>query len=573
LFSDDALRETMTTRRYRWFNPVQWFTSAGRVDEDAMAGDVFRLRRLYADAGYLDTEVSGPELVPAGRRRVDAVYRVREGRQYTLSGVRVSGAEKIPSAELERVLRVRPGQLASRNQIDDAAGVLLDYYGNRGYVRTSVDPVIDPDAKAGQADLTFRIREGEVARIRDIRILGNVQTHDKVIRRELVVEPGQIFHRSRIRSSERRLMNLGYFATVFSFPEPTADPAYNDLVFQVEEQRMGQANVGAGFSSIDSFTTIFELSHGNMDLTGWPPVGAGQKLRLRGTLGTRRTDVSLSFIEPYFLDRRLSLGTDLFRSDLRFESNDYNIRRTGGEVSLTHPLGRFNRIRGAYGLEEVSVYDVEDTASPIIRAEEGDRLKSSLSMSLSHESRDQLWAPTRGNTSRLMTGVAGGPLGADVDWYRAEFQTAQYIPVASNHVLLLRGRIAGIREFGDSDSVPIFDRLFLGGPLNVRAFKYREVGPVDEEEEPVGGRALAFASAEYLIRLGRMVRLSAYVDGGQVWSDAFSYDLRWNSGYGFGVYIDLPMLPLKFFYAWPIDAEEYNQHDGGVFSFLMGHAF
>lgn len=572
---DRQLREGIATRAYRWYNPVHWFTSAGRMDEDGLAGDVFQVRRLYADAGYLDAEVSAPRVEAVGRRRVEVTFQVREGLRYSISAVRIEGTEAVSADELMRVVRLQPGDLASRSAIGAAEEAVLDYYGNRGYIRTSVEPVVEPDAEAGQAEVLFRIREGRIASIRDIRIRGAVQTQDRVARRELVVEPGQQFHRARTRVSEQRLRNLGYFATVYSYPESTPDPDWSDLVFQVEEQRMGQASVGAGFSSIDEFTTFFELSHGNMDLSQWPPVGAGQKLRLRGTLGTKRTDAEIEFIEPYFLDQRLALGINLFHRDVRYESSEYNVRRAGGEVSLSRPVTRFVRARAAYGLEEIDLYDMEDTVSDAIREEEGSRWKSFTTWSLTRETRDQLWAPTRGQNVRASVAMAGGPLGGETDWYRLELMASQYLPLFStNHVLLVRGRVGVIEEFGDSDRVPIFDRYFLGGFMNIRSFKYREVGPVDEDEEPLGGRSLAFASAEYFYRLHRMVRLSAYWDGGMVWTDAYAQEAGgWNSGVGLGFYLDIPMLPLRFFYAWPLEAEPYNDRSSGVFSFMIGHSF
>ena len=573
-FSDETLRKAMLTRAYRWFNPVHWFSSAGRVDEDQLAGDAYRIRRFYADAGYLDAKVPAPRIEPTGSTRARAVFQVEEGSQYHIGRILFEGMKAVTEDELRRTIRLRTGDIASRQALDDAQDAILDYYGNRGYIRTTAEPRVEPQAEPGRADVIFPVKEGEISTIRDIRILGQSQTQDVVIRRELVVEPGEKFNRTRVRTSEQRLRNLGYFASVYSYPESTPDPAYSDLVFQVEEQRMGQASVGAGFSSIDSFTTFFELSHGNMQLSEWPPVGGGQKLRLRGTLGTQRTDAEIEFTEPYFLDRRLTFGATLYHRDLRYESSEYDIQRTGGEVSLSRPIPGRSRARLAYGLERINLYNMGEDVSDTIRAEEGARLKSFSTFSLTRETRDQLWAPTRGNNSRLLVGLAGGPLMGDTDWYKVEGQVSQYIPLLStNRVVLLRARAGAIEEFGDSDRVPIFDRYFLGGPTSVRAFKYREVGPVDEDEEPLGGRSLSFVSAEYIQRVASMLRLSCYWDGGMVVTDAFEWGGRLNTGVGVGVYVDIPFLPIKFYYAWPLEADPHNDRGNGVFSFMIGHSF
>lgn len=573
-FSDEQLRKSMLTRAYRWFNPVHWFSAAGRADDDQLAGDAYRIRRFYADEGYLDAKVSPPRIEPTRSTRARAVFHVEEGRPYRIGRITMEGMKAVTEDELRRVVRLQPGEIASRKALDDASDAILDYYGNRGYIRTTAEPRVEPRTEPGLADIIFPVTEGEISTIRDIRILGQNQTQDIVIRRELIVEPGEKFNRSRVRTSEQRLRNLGYFSTVYSYPESTPDPAYSDLVFQVEEQRMGQATLGAGFSSIDSFTTFFELSHGNMDLTQWPPVGGGQKLRLRGTLGTQRTDAEIEFTEPYFLDRRLALGATVFHRNLSYESSEYDIQRTGGELSLSRPVGLRNRARLAYGLERINLYNMDANVSDTIRAEEGARLKSYSTFTLTHETRDQLWAPTRGNNSRLLLGVAGGPLMGDTDWYKIEGQVSQYIPLLStNRVLSLRVRAGSIEEFGDSDRVPIFDRYFLGGPNSVRAFKYREVGPVDADEEPLGGRSMSFASVEYTQRVASMLRLAAYWDGGMVQTDAFDWGGGLNTGVGVGVYVDIPFLPLKFYYAWPLEAEPHNDRNNGLFSFMIGHSF
>ena len=573
-FPEYDLRKTLAQRAYRWFNPAHWFSSAGRMDEDLLAEDTHRLRRYYADRGYLDARISAPRIETVSAGRVAVHFDVQEGPAFSVGSIAISGAQAVDTNELSRALRLREGDIASRQAIEDAAEAIMDYYGNRGYIRTAVDPRVEPEAEGVRVAVAFMVREGRISTVRDIRFQGQAITRDLVMRREVTVEPGEKFNRARVRNSEARLRNLGYFSSVYSYPEATPEAGLDDLVFQVEETRMGQASVGAAFSSIDSFTTFFELSHGNMDLSGWPPLGAGQKLRLRGTLGNRRTDAEIEFTEPYFLDRRQALGISLFHREIRYESRIYDMQRTGGEISLSRPIWPYIRGRLAYGLERINLYDMDEDASETIRAEEGARLKSSLTLSLIRETRDQLWAPTRGHQLRALFGVAGGPLMGETDWTKVEATASQYIPVLStNNVILLRARAGGIREFGDSDRVPLFDRYFLGGPMSIRAFKYREVGPVDENEEPIGGRSLVFASAEFMRRLHELVRVSAYWDGGMVESDAYSWGASWNSGVGLGFYLDFAMLPLRFFYAWPLEAEPYNDRGSGVFSFMIGHSF
>ncbi|MBU4461085.1 MAG: outer membrane protein assembly factor BamA, partial [Verrucomicrobia bacterium] len=545
--TDDLLAK-MKQRRFAWYNPVHWFTGAGRLSEDDIRGDVFGLQRLYADRGYLDAKVEGPEYVAAGGDHVALQFKVTEGVAYRLASVTIEGVTLFPSNDIARVARLTPGGPASMAAVDAAREAILDHYGNRGYILTQVRPALDAGAESGRADLRLRVKEGTQSKIRDIKIRGNVVTHDEVIRRELVVAPGEPFNRSRVRTSENRVRNLGYFSYVAATPEPAEQEGWHDLVLEVQEDRMGTAEAGVAFSSIDRIVGRVELGHGNVDLGSWPPFGAGQKVRIGAEIGSRRQDYTFSFIEPYLFDQRLRLGVDLFSRDASYYSSLYDVGRLGGQVSLEKSLGGFFSAGLTYGLESIEISDVSDEASQAIRDEEGRRLKSSLELSLVRDTRDRTRLTTRGNLTRLSSTLAGGPLGADTDWYKLELRSSQYVPLWLGHVLLLRAQAGVMEEYGDSEAVPLFDRFFLGGLYNVRAFKYRHIGPADEQGEPLGGRSMAFASAEYTIPVYKMVRLAAFYDAGMVWEDPFAFDLHWNSGYGVGIRLDIPMMPLRLDY-------------------------
>ncbi len=201
-----------------------------------------------------------------------------------------------------------------------------------------------PNIEHGTMDLNFQIGDSQKSYVQKIEIHGNLKTKDKVIRRELAISPGDVFDMVRVKISKQRLEGLQYFDKVDTEPEPTDPPiaGRKNLIVNVEEKNTGNISIGAGFSSVDALVGYAEVSQGNFDLFH-PPyfTGGGQKLRLRVQLGTQRQDYELSFIEPWFLDRKLSLGVDLYRHQLNFESpNDiYDETRTGGKVSLTRALG------------------------------------------------------------------------------------------------------------------------------------------------------------------------------------------------------------------------------------------
>lgn len=571
------LRGVMQQKR-RWF--LSWITGSGRYDPDVLSGDLVLLRRAYTAKGFLDVKIGEPALKELGEGRIEIVIPVEEGARYFLGNVSLSGVSMFSEADVKTAITNRPGDVASSDMLNAMTRRVRDYYGSRGYIETGVAYQLEPNRAASEregvpvVDARVNIREGHLAYIRDIRFRGNTKTRDKVLRREVTVYPGEIMNEVKLRTSENRLRNLGYYSAVTMTPEPTADPARYDAVFDVVEQNTGQFVVGAGFSSIDNLIGYVELQQGNFDIANWPPVGGGQKLRLRASAGSKRNDVELSLTEPWFLDRQLSLGGTLFHREAKFYSDEYEQRNTGGRLTLGVPLARFTRLNFIYGLEQIDVYDVDESASDIIKAEEGDRIKSSFTTELIFDTRDNAFIPTRGTRAVLSAMVAGGPLQGDTEIYGAEASVSQFFPMWLDHVLSLRGVVAGVDFYGDSDRVPIFDRLFLGGARNLRGFKYRDVGPKDEDGEPIGGRSMWYLMAEYTVPVAPLIRLAAFYDIGMVYEEAFDYDWSsYNSDVGIGVRFDIRGFPLRFDYAWPLETDEFNDRSSGRFQFSIGYSF
>lgn len=571
--SSRRLRRTMRQRSWR---PWSWITKSNRFDPHLLDADRDLLRREYMDRGHLDVRIGDPiiESVSDGKR-VRVRIPVEEGPVYRVGAVNLDGITLFPEDNLRPVLRLQPGDVASMRDIERGRMNLRDFYGSRGYIRTASRFRLEPDFDEAVVNVEFAVVEGELSHVRDVRIRGNTRTKDKVIRRELAILPGDIYDEVRVRRSENRLRNMGYFDVVRHSDAPTPEPNVYDLTFDVTEGRTGQLMAGVGFSSIDRVVGFAEIAQNNFDLFGWPNfTGGGQKIQLRGQVGNRRSDIDLTFVEPWFLDRQLQFDVNLFRREARFYSREYEQQNIGGVVGLTRGFGRFSRVRLGYGLEEIDIRNVAQGASDLIRAEEGRRTKSALTLTWTRDTRDNFFVPTRGNRTVLSGQLAGGLLGGDTDLYGLEARASQFFPLWYGHVLSFRGAVEVVEEYGDSDRVPIFDRLFMGGPRNVRGFRFRDVGPKDEFGEPIGGRSSAFASAEYTIPLAPTVRFATFYDIGMAWPDAYEFrgsDL--NSAYGIGVRFDIPGFPLRFDYAWPLETDAFNDRKSGRFSFMIGHVF
>jgi outer membrane protein insertion porin family len=591
LVEDKQLRKLMQQKKKNW---ISFITGAGKFKEDVVDADVFAIKSFYMNNGFLDIQVSEPVLDDSNPKRSKLSFRINEGQRYRIGKVSVSGVEEYSEPELMRGIRLRYGDIASYQSVEAGSESIRSYYGNRGYVRTIVRPVYAADAEQGFVDVAYEVTEGSIGYINKVNISGNERTLDKVIRRELVVYPGQKYNRSRVMTSENRLRNLNYFEFVSITSDETGESDKYDLNVQVKEKPTGQFSAGVGFSSVDSLVGYVELSQGNFNWKTWPPIGAGQKFKIRAQLGTERNDIDISFVEPWFMHRPLSFGVDLYHREARYFSDSYDQQNDGARLSLGKPLSRFTRGNLAYTLEQFDVFDVADSASQAIKNEEGKRIKSSLEYTWTFDTRDRFFNPTRGNKTTVSPYIAGGMLGGETDIYGARVRSTHYWPLIGNMIFNIRGQVESVEAYGDSKAaaaeftpsygggVPIFDRLFLGGSYTLRGYEYRDVGPKDPATgDTVGGNTSAFATMELTYPIWNKIRGALFYDWGFVNVDSWDFDpgahdgnFGYNDNWGIGLRLDLPGFPLHLDYAWPITYHEDNFEDGnGRFNFLIGHTF
>jgi outer membrane protein insertion porin family len=552
------------------WNPMRWFKKR-RFDADELEDARVAVLDVYLDAGYLDAEVDLPEPQRDAEGRLAVTFAVREGRRYTFGDVGIGGIAKFPEADVSKLIRAKKGETASAAAIRKTVEDIEDFYGSRGYIDATAKPALDADPDRGVLGVRFEVTEGVLVHVRNVRVQGNTRTRDKVIRREILVYPGDVYDSRKAKRSERILNNLGFFSHARTYPLDTEDPGQRDLVIDVEEKRTGQFMVGAGYSSVDEIIGFAELSQGNFDLAAWPYfMGAGQKLNVRAEYGQRRKSYELSFVEPWFLDRRLSLGFDLYRTEVDYP--DYDVQRTGGAVSLGKALPWATRANLRYRLERVRTTGQSDTnryvyydppydAYDLLQNE--DRMESTLSLTLTHDTRNNPLVATRGLRASVFGELSGGPLGFDTDIYQVGAQASQYIPLWWKHVLSLRARYEVVEPYGDTEEVPLADRLFLGGGHTLRGFQWRDVGPKavpaggpEGAYKSVGGRTLAMASAEYTVPIVEILRLACFYDIGNVWRDAYATDFTpLASSAGVGIRVDIPGFPIRVDRAWVIEKD------------------
>jgi outer membrane protein insertion porin family len=568
-FSDWRLRKQMKTKR----KTLVWFLDkSGRLDEAQLQQDLDKLREWYQDHGFIDVEIKDVRRQRDKKGALTLTVVLAEGPQYHVRKLTISGQKVAKEQGIRALLKMKEGSVYSPKQLHDDAKAVADAYGSGGYVDFVITPEITPAGPA-LVDVHYNIEEGDRSYVNRVNIQGNIRTKDKVVRREVLVAPGDVFDTVRVDNTKKRLENLGYFSKVETYPDDTDVPGRKDLNILVQEKRTGSLSFGAGFSTIDQLVGFVELTQGNFDLLNWPSfTGGGQKFRVRLQYGTQRKDFLLSLTEPYFLDRRLSLGGQLFYSEADYLSVEYNQRNYGFAIEVRKPLTSFAYASLAYQLQDIDIFDVASTASAFIKSQQGSFTESKITSSIVFDARDNALLTRTGQRIALAPFVAGGFLGGDTQIYGWDLEGSQYFHLKWDTILLINGEIATVNTWGNGSEVPLFERLYLGGANNLRGFPYREVGPKDSTGEPIGGLSLARATVEWTFPLFEKARGAVFYDTGFVNADAWSFGFKHiASDVGVGIRLNLPIGPMRLDYGYPLQRDGY--HGGGHFNFSVGYQF
>ncbi|MGZ5545493.1 MAG: outer membrane protein assembly factor BamA, partial [Limisphaerales bacterium] len=417
-----ALRKQMKTRGRTL---IYFMDKTGRLDEVQLEQDLDKIREYYQNHGFIDVEIKEvrKDRTPKGPMIITIV--ISEGPQYHVRKLTVSGYQNTTEARIHALLKMKEGSVYSPKQLRDDAKALADAYGSGGYV----DLVITPEGTpAGPAliDVHYTIEEGARSFVNRVNIEGNTRTKDKVIRREVLVAPGDVFNTVRVDTTKKRLENLGYFAKVETYPEETDIPGRKDLTILVQEKRTGSLSFGGGFSTVDKLVGFAELTQGNFDLFNWPSfTGGGQKFRLRLQYGTERKDFILAITEPYFLDRRLSLSGQAFYTEANYLSSFYDQRNYGFQFEMRKPINAYMYGSLGYTLQDVDIFNVASSAPDFIQEQKGSFVESKIFSSVVFDSRDNPLLSRRGQRITFSPFIAGGFLGGDTQIYGLNLEGSQ----------------------------------------------------------------------------------------------------------------------------------------------------
>lgn len=581
---------------------LSFFTKSGRLIPAQMEEDRAAIKTLYQNRGFADVEVSDIQTQPVQSNGVELIVTIVEGPQYRVNNLKLEGVNIVSPDEVLSRMRMLGGQLFTPKGMGDDLKALRDFYGSRGYVDMVAQPEVLP-AGPGAVDVTYRLDEGVQSYVNLVNIQGNTRTQDRVIRRELAVKPGDVFDTTLVDVSKKRLENLNYFSRVETPASDTIIPGRKDLNVIVEEKRTGSFNFGVGFSTIDSLLGFAELQQTNFDLFNWPNfTGGGQRFRIRGQYGLERSDFVISLTEPWFLGYKLSVGVEGYYRNANFLSAVYQQENLGVAVQARKQIWRALAARAEYRAEQIRIYNVGDVdqndqfflngfgdgyngnenVGPVIENSAGTYTKSAFTGALVWDTRDSLFLTRKGELIEFTAFIAGGPLGGNVQDYGLSLEFSKYFSLPLDLIFLVKGQVAIVDGWGSNEGsvdggygngVPIFDRLYLGGANNMRGFNFREVGPVDQYANPIGGNSLAYLTFELTFPIVTRVRGAVFTDMGfvNVGAADFSTD-NTNVDIGIGLRLDLPIGPIRVDYGIPIVYDSWNGPPG-KFNFNIGYQF
>lgn len=567
-FKQKKIRKIMKTKKDTWI-------TSGVFNEEKFQKDLDRIQLFYQQEGYLDVKVAPNFEYNRENRKIRITVQVEEGTHYVTGEIKIEGAQLFPESEIWQSLEMLPGTTYSQYYLTNDMDRIRKYYFERGYVDARIVPDVKLNRDTGKVDVTYRIHEGDLYFVDKVVVRGNTKTKDIVIRRELRIRPGDRIDGEKIQKSLQRLENLDFFEETTYDMEPGSASNRKDLIFRVKEKRTGELSFGGGISSIDNFVGFAEISQKNFDLFRFPRfTGAGQSLSVKARVGTISQNYELSFVEPYLLGRKISLGVDAFDRRQDNKNVDFNEDRLGFGITLAKALSDTLRLGTGYTLERVKLGDISSDAPKAVTDFAGSTLLSRVRFFQSWDTRNSVFNPTKGLLLSFEEELVGTFLGGEESFYTLQTNFTQYWTLFKKHVIEFRFRLGTSQELGGSDTVPVFDRFFAGGLGTVRGFNYRRVGPI-ESGDAVGGKTLALTGLEYTFPIPYLdiIKAAAFVDVGQVNEDSYGISFGdFAISVGPGIKIKTPVGPLAFYYGLPI-ANRDTKNRNGRFEFSLSHGF
>ena len=561
-FSDAKLRRSLKTKQKSFFR-------SGKYTEKEYREDMEKLLELYRNNGLITAEIVRDSIwTDTTEARLNIDIWIEEGEMYYFGDVDISGNTIYETDRIANQIKLEKGDVFKGEKLDESVAEIYFLYQEKGYIYADISD--DRKLSADTVHLNIEITEGKQARVRKIEIAGNTRTFDRVIRREMNIYPGEVFHRSKMMRSVRNIYYLNYFNDVV--PDfnilPNGDV---DLIMDVEEKPVGRFQIGGTYNSTDKVV-------GNISI-GWPNMlGRGWEMDLTWEFGANRRNLSLSFTEPWLLNTPTTAGFDLYNTELIW-SNLYTESRSGGAIRLGRRLSwpdDYFTVYWRYKLEQVKYYEFSSSYNPSEQYDlqdiEWPQIESATRAVIQRDSRDSKLFAAKGSRNKYTVELAGSFLGGDVAFEKQDLSSDWYFPLHKYLTLVVKGNLGYLSNaFGDDpDDVPYSERYFFGSysyEAQVRGYSDRAISPIDTtdaiydssatpdisdriplispaESFRLGGRVMAQFTSELRVPISRdQFYFSIFGDVGNTWLNIDDVDFRdMKSGAGVGVRLVIPML-------------------------------
>lgn len=573
-FKEKDLRDLMAITPPGW---LTWYTKSDQYSKQKLAGDLETLRSFYMNQGYLEFNIESTQVsISSDKQDIYITINLTEGEKYSISTVKLAGNFLLPEAELKKFVKMKPGDVFSREAMTETTKAISDRLGDEGYAFANVNAAPEVDREKRQVAFTLMVDPGRRVYVRQINVVGNTRTRDEVIRREVRQMESAWYNGERIKKSRDRVDRLGYFEDV-SMETPAVAGATDqiDVNLKVKEKPTGNISLGAGFSSSEKLSLSGAVQQENV-------FGSGKHIGVQISTSKSNRILSLSHTDPYFTIDGVSQGFDLYTRKTDTSSlnlSSFTADATGGGVRYGIPIGEDDYLFLGFSYDQTKL---KLGSFPAQRYQDyvnkfGERSKTITStLGWQKDERDSLLYPTKGTFNSVSLEVALP--GSTSTYVRGTYKHQRFSPLNKTFTLALTGEL-GLAEAYGGKEVPFFKNFYAGGIGSVRGFESSSLGPKDPlTGDFLGGTKRVTGSAEMLFGLpgakqDRSFRFSAFLDGGGVYGDgeqaSSSGTLRFSTG--LSASWNSPLGPLKFSFAKPLNKKPEDQVQ--AFQFQLGSTF
>jgi len=559
-YSSKELKNMMSSSEYTIFS---FFSDSGMLKREQLKQDLQKLNAYYFNNGFINSQVGEPEITH-DEKGIYIKIKIKEGKRFKFGKIEISGDSLIkPRPELLQALKIKEGNNYDRESLSKDIDFLTQACNDEGYAIADVNPKVNIREKEQLVDIDFQLKKGELVYINRINITGNAVTRDKVIRRQLEVVEGNLYSSSKLKNSYGNLNRLRYFEEVDFQTEKKPDKNEMDINIRVKEKNTGMFMVGAGYSATEQAIIMAQIVQQNF-------LGYGQILSLKASLGSTTNNYELSFTEPWLLDLPLWSQITIWKYKRDYDS--YSLDTEGAGFTLGYPIWEKINAYAGYNFTINNIENINyDTATSYIMDQAGQRIASSVTLSLGRDTTDDNIFPTKGTKTSISVQHAGTPLGGDTKFTKYSAGATAYYPLFWDMVFGAKGRIGYLQNNDDSDSrIPINERYVLGGINSLRGLRYvgiRNSGSSDV----LGGTSMLVFNFELVFPFIKDAGMKGVVffDAGNTWDGGYYLDdLRQTVGLGLRWYS--PIGPLRIEYGYVLNRKGLNDDAMGRWEFTIG---